>query len=63
MKTIEVTVSPKGEVTVETKGFAGRSCKAASEALEKALGVVKSDKPTPEMYQTAKQGERLWNSQ
>jgi hypothetical protein len=36
---IEVTVSTDGKVTVQTKGFTGSVCKAASEALEKALGL------------------------
>ena len=51
-QTIEILVNPKGEVTVQTKGFAGSSCRQASQALEKALGIVQSDTPTAEMYQT-----------
>ena len=34
MKTIEILVSPKGETTVTTKGFAGSSCRDASKFLE-----------------------------
>ncbi|HVW36835.1 MAG TPA: DUF2997 domain-containing protein, partial [Pirellulales bacterium] len=30
MKTIEVIVSLQGEVSVQTKGFAGSSCREAS---------------------------------
>ena len=63
MKTIEVTVSPTGDVKVETKGFQGTGCKAASDALQKALGVVQSDKATPEMYQSEQEVNRQWNSQ
>ena len=33
---IEVTVSPKGEVTIETKGYAGAGCLQASKFLEQA---------------------------
>lgn len=47
---IEVTVAPDGKVTVQTKGFAGSACKAASESLEKALGLKQSEKLTPEFY-------------
>jgi hypothetical protein len=50
-QTIEIIVSPTGETTVQTKGFTGSSCRDASRALERALGVVESDKPTAEMYQ------------
>ncbi len=51
-QTIEVTVSPTGEMTVQTKGFRGSSCRDASKAIERALGIVQTDKPTAEMYQT-----------
>jgi hypothetical protein len=53
MKTIEVTISPKGETTIQTKGFAGSSCRDATKTLEQALGAVQSDKATAEMYQAA----------
>ena len=62
MKRIIVTVSPTGDTSIKTEGFAGQSCKDASEALEKALGVVTSDKRTPEFYQEEKQEGRQWNS-
>ena len=53
MKTvIEVVVSPTGETTVQTKGFTGASCRDASKAMERALGIVESDRPTAEMYQS-----------
>ena len=34
---IEIIVSPTGETNVQTKGFAGSSCRDASAFLEKAL--------------------------
>ncbi|QDU28682.1 hypothetical protein ETAA8_37850 [Anatilimnocola aggregata] len=49
-KTIEVIVAPDGKVTVQTKGFAGTGCKAASEALEKALGLKQSEQLTAEFF-------------
>jgi hypothetical protein len=49
---IEITVSPQGEVTVQTKGYAGSSCLQSSRLLEEALGVVSSDKKTLEFFQT-----------
>jgi Protein of unknown function (DUF2997) len=37
-QTIEITVSPTGETTVQTKGFTGSSCRDASKFIEQALG-------------------------
>src|SRR3954469_13063528 len=48
---IEVTVSPRGETTVQTKGYAGGDCLAASRFLEQALGVAAADRKTAEFYQ------------
>ena len=47
---IEVIVSPTGQVKIETKGFAGSSCRDASRFLEEALGVKTEDRPTAEFY-------------
>ena len=49
---IEITISPTGEAVVQTKGFAGSSCRNASKLIEQALGIVQSDTPTAELYQT-----------
>ena len=50
MKRIEVIVSPKGESRIETHGFAGNSCRAASRHLERALGVQQTESLKPEFY-------------
>jgi len=47
---IEVTVSPKGETTVQTKGYAGADCLQASKFLEQALGVVANEVKTGEYF-------------
>jgi len=47
---IEVTVSPTGETTVQTKGYAGAECRQASQFLEQALGVTVQDRNTAEFY-------------
>lgn len=52
MRTIEVTISPKGETTIATKGFTGSSCREASKFLEDALGQRVSERPTAEFYHT-----------
>lgn len=52
-KFIEVTVSPKGETTIQTKGFTGEQCRDATRSLEAALGVGTSEQLTPEFHTTA----------
>ena len=52
MKTIQITIDPTGEVRLQTHGFEGAACKQASKALEQALGLVQSDQPTADLYQT-----------
>ena len=47
---IEVTVSPAGEVRIETRGFQGTACRNADAFLRSALGLVSSDQPTAEAY-------------
>ena len=49
-RVIEVTVSPQGAVTVQTKGYAGSNCLQASKFLEEALGVTTTDRKTAEFY-------------
>jgi hypothetical protein len=50
-RVIEVVVSPRGEATVQTKGYAGGDCLQASKFLEPALGVVAEERKTAEFYQ------------
>ena len=49
-RVIEVIVSPRGETTVQTKGFAGSDCLAASKFIEDALGVSSHERRTPEFF-------------
>jgi hypothetical protein len=51
MKIIEVTISPKGETTVQTKGYVGGECLQASKFLEQALGLPVTDRKTPDFFQ------------
>ena len=50
MKQIIIEVSPEGELKIEAVGFKGAACVKATEAFEKALGVVKSKTKKPEYY-------------
>ena len=52
-KTIEVTVSSKGETTIQTKGFTGGSCRDATRSLEAALGIRDREQLTSEFHATA----------
>jgi hypothetical protein len=58
-RTMEVIVSPKGETSIETRGFAGSSCQQASRFLEQALGVQASEKFTVEFYQQETAPQRV----
>ncbi len=55
MKTIEIIISPTGQTRLETKGFTGTTCKAASKFLEQALGQKLSERPTAEAHESAEQ--------
>ncbi len=52
---IEVLVTPKGETTLQTKGYTGSDCQQASKFLENALGLVTADRKTTEFYEQAVQ--------
>lgn len=58
-RVIEVVVSPQGETTVQTKGYAGTDCLQASKFLEQALGVVAQESKTAEFYQAAKAEQQI----
>jgi hypothetical protein len=54
-KTIEITIGPKGETTVQTKGFSGPECRDASRFVEQALGQRTAEQLTGEFYQQGQQ--------
>ena len=60
---IEIIVTPDGKTTVQTKGFAGSSCRDATRQLARALGEVAGEEFTPEFYlnQTAQHNNRTQN--
>lgn len=49
-KTIVIVVSPTGQTKIETKGFAGSSCRDGSRFLEEALGSRTEERLTGEFY-------------
>ena len=51
MQTIEITITAKGETSVQTRGFAGSSCRDASRFIEQALGQRIGEQLTAEFHQ------------
>jgi hypothetical protein len=50
-RTIEVKVSPQGDISIDAVGFQGTDCEHATRFLEEALGVVGQKVKKPEFYQ------------
>ena len=57
MRTIEIVVAPDGSTQVETKGFAGSSCREASRFIEQALGRRTTETLTSEFHHSETQTE------
>ena len=51
-RTIEITIQPDGQTTVQTHGFAGASCLDASRFIETTLGSRASERLTPDYHRT-----------
>jgi hypothetical protein len=62
-KTIEITIGPKGDTKVETKGFSGGECRDASKFVEQALGQRTAETLTAEFHQGQQTGQDLRQSQ
>jgi hypothetical protein len=60
---IEVTVSPRGETSVQTKGYVGGACLQASKFLEQALGITTVDRKTAEFHEGQANAQTLPQSQ
>lgn len=61
---IEIVISPDGQTKLESKGFAGATCRDASRFIEQALGQQVREQLTAEFHQVqlaqqTAQGERL----
>jgi len=49
-KTIEVSVSPAGAISIEAEGYSGSGCEDATRFLEEALGLPGKRKRKSEFY-------------
>ena len=48
--TIEVIISPAGEIIIDALGFKGADCEHATSYLERALGVVRQKDRKPDYH-------------
>ena len=51
MKTVEILIDAKGQLTINATGFKGADCEQATAFLEQALGKVGQRQRKPEWYQ------------
>lgn len=57
MKEIQVIAFPDGSIKIDAKGFTGADCEAATAALERELGRVKTKAAKPERFQQRRSQE------
>lgn len=50
-RSIEVTVSAVGEISIDAMGFKGPDCELATQFLEEALGIISAKVKKPEFHQ------------
>jgi hypothetical protein len=52
-RSIEITVSASGEISIDAIGFKGADCEQATQFLEQALGAAQKKVRKPEYLQSA----------
>jgi hypothetical protein len=57
MREIVIDFLPDGQVSMEGKGFQGKSCDEAMGFFEEALGVVSNRKNKPEYFRAEVKGD------
>ncbi len=60
-RSIEILVSPAGDISIDAVGFKGADCEKATRFLEQALGLIKGRVKKPEYHaqHTAKGQQKL----
>jgi len=53
-RTIEIIVSPIGEIQIDAVGFQGADCEQATKFLETALGLTAEKQRKPEFHQASR---------
>jgi hypothetical protein len=56
--TVEIIITPQGEISIDAVNFKGADCEKATAYLEEALGVVGSRAKKPEYYQARQAGRK-----
>ena len=61
MKTIEIILSPEGDIRIDAIGFKGADCELATQYLEEALGVagLKVKKPEHLLHNHSKPQQKV----
>jgi hypothetical protein len=62
-KTIEITVSPEGSVSIKTSGYSGSTCRDATRDIERALGVSGREHLLPEYFNQTSTGQQIQQGQ
>ena len=57
--TVRIPQDPTKGSTVSVRGVRGEECRALTAGLERSLGVVVRDEPTPEMAQESEQEQQV----
>lgn len=52
MKTIDIIINDKGQLTINATGYQGADCEQATAFLEQALGSLTQKQRKPEWYRT-----------
>ena len=61
-RTIEIIVGIDGQLSLQTRGFRGPSCRDASRFIEQALGQRLAEQATPEFHRAQAQEQRVQQS-
>ena len=59
MKTIDLIISPSGQLTINATGFEGADCEKATAFLEQALGKLEHRQRKPEYYRRVRRQQRI----
>ena len=58
-KTIEILINPRGQTTVQARGYTGSLCRDATEFIESALGERVSEQLTPDFYEAIRSKQEV----
>ena len=59
-RSVEIIVSPMGDIEIAAVGFKGAACEQATQAMEEALGTVTKRTKKPEYHAAATAKAKQW---